>query len=156
MHRRTFLAQAGVLGLALTACGPSLSRSGNDTADDSAFVVTLPRSVAAQLNQMPVRVHDAYIFALRQPRNLQYIPCYCGCVSSGHSSNLDCFVQSGAGSANPTLDPHGLNCVTCVNIALNVKSELAKGQPLSSVRTLIDRTFKNAGPGTATPLPPAA
>lgn len=153
MQRRTFLAGAGLFGLALAGCSPKPAAS-STTQADNAFVATLPPTVVGQLNTMPAKVRDAYVYALRQPESLAYIPCYCGCVSSGHTSNLDCFVRSGAGTANPTLDGHGLGCDLCVDIALDVKTQVGQGRTLAKIRGLIDMTYGNAGPGTKTPLPP--
>ena len=41
----------------------------------------------------PPQVQEAYRFAIANPDVLQNFPCYCGCVSAGHTSNLDCYVQ---------------------------------------------------------------
>ncbi len=151
MHRRTFLAGAGLLGLALAGCS---SKPASTAQADNAFAATLPPVVASQLTKMPAKGRDAYVFALRQPESLAYIPCYCGCVASGHTSNLDCFVRSGAGTPTPTLDGHGLGCDLCVDIALDVKDRVGQGRVLASIRRVIDTRYGNSGPGTKTPLPP--
>ena len=44
-------------------------------------------------------VHEAYEFAARHPEVMGQVPCYCGCASAGHASNLDCFIRQ--------IDPDG-------------------------------------------------
>jgi hypothetical protein len=34
-----------------------------------------------------------YQFAAEHPEILKYVPCYCGCESSGHPHNESCFVK---------------------------------------------------------------
>jgi hypothetical protein len=34
-----------------------------------------------------------YEFAARHPEILKFVPCYCGCESSGHPHNESCFVK---------------------------------------------------------------
>jgi len=41
----------------------------------------------------PEEVRDAYRFAIANKDILRYIPCYCGCVSEGHTSNASCYVK---------------------------------------------------------------
>jgi hypothetical protein len=39
---------------------------------------------------------------------LKFVPCYCGCESSGHPHNESCFVKSRDASGNVTeWDTHG-------------------------------------------------
>lgn len=49
---------------------------------------------------------EAYRWAVENSDTLRYIPCYCGCVQSGHTSNLDCYVEK-FGEPTVTLDVHG-------------------------------------------------
>jgi hypothetical protein len=42
----------------------------------------------------PVDVARAvYKFAAEHPEVLKYVPCYCGCESTGHGDNESCFVK---------------------------------------------------------------
>lgn len=52
-------------------------------------------------------VREAYDYAARGPRSLQFIPCYCGCGAAGHLSNQDCFVDRFAAGGWVILDLHG-------------------------------------------------
>jgi hypothetical protein len=46
-----------------------------------------------QFWQLPQHTQDMYRYAARNRDVLQYIPCFCGCVSGGHASNFDCYVR---------------------------------------------------------------
>lgn len=49
-----------------------------------------------------------YQFAAEHPEVLKFVPCYCGCESSGHPHNESCFVKSRDASGNVTeWDTHG-------------------------------------------------
>lgn len=57
----------------------------------------------------PVDVTRAvYDFAAQHPEVLKYVPCYCGCESSGHPHNESCFVKTRDTKGNVTAwDTHG-------------------------------------------------
>jgi len=40
------------------------------------------------------KVQEVYRFAASNGAILRYIPCYCGCVNIGHTSNEDCYIAS--------------------------------------------------------------
>ena len=42
----------------------------------------------------PPQVREAYRFAIANRELLSAFPCYCGCGSMGHRSNLDCYIKS--------------------------------------------------------------
>jgi hypothetical protein len=49
-----------------------------------------------------------YQFAAEHPEVLKYVPCYCGCESSGHPHNESCFVKRRDAAGNVTeWDTHG-------------------------------------------------
>jgi hypothetical protein len=47
----------------------------------------------AETQGAPTTVQEAYRFAVANPELVSQFPCYCGCVHSGHESNLDCYIQ---------------------------------------------------------------
>lgn len=50
----------------------------------------------------------AYQFAAEHPEVLKFVPCYCGCESSGHPHNESCFVKRrDAGGNVVEWDTHG-------------------------------------------------
>ena len=57
----------------------------------------------------PVDVTRAvYRFAAEHPEVLKFVPCYCGCESSGHPHNESCFVKRRDAKGNVTeWDTHG-------------------------------------------------
>lgn len=50
-----------------------------------------------RLREAPGTVQEAYRFAVANKALLQQIPCFCGCVASGHRSNYDCYVAADGG-----------------------------------------------------------
>jgi len=40
------------------------------------------------------RVREAYRFAVAHGKDLDYIPCFCGCRKIGHRHNRDCYIKS--------------------------------------------------------------
>jgi len=101
-------------------------------------------------------VRMAYQFAMEHPDIMMWMPCYCGCGQhSGHKSAKNCFIKEGSTSTNVQFDEHGASCQICVGIALDTKKMTAEGRSLSEIRTFIDETYGDVGPGTDTPLPPA-
>lgn len=52
-------------------------------------------------------VQEAYVYAVQHPEVLSHMPCYCGCISVGHHSNADCFVDERLGDGTVRYDPHG-------------------------------------------------
>jgi Protein of unknown function with PCYCGC motif len=53
----------------------------------------------------PPEIRDSYRFAVLNRETLRYIPCYCGCVNDGHTSNASCYVKDKSPPNNPEFDP---------------------------------------------------
>lgn len=107
---RRALLRAGV-GLAAAACtgttGTVTPTAGDGRPND-------PLAANADLGVWPDRItksskeiQEAYAYAVRGPKSLQYIPCYCGCGASGHKNNQDCYVQQFLTKGWVKLDLHG-------------------------------------------------
>ena len=64
-----------------------------------------PLSVLPELlrNAAP-EVREAYRFAILNRETLHYIPCYCGCVYDGHTSNASCYVKDKSPPDKPEFD----------------------------------------------------
>ena len=100
------------------------------------------------------RVRDAYRFAMANPHALETVPCYCGCGSMGHDSNLACFVQETDSGGNVTaFDQHANGCGICVDIAQDVMRLSAEGKQPRVIRQYVDMRYSSFGPATDTPLP---
>ncbi len=59
------------------------------------------------LRSAPAPVQEAYAYAVTHPEVLRYIACYCGCVSVGHTSNEDCFIDQVLPDGRVIYDPMG-------------------------------------------------
>ena len=157
MRRRPFLlaaATAVIAACAGPAANPAPGASSGASRPSSPDAANPGRNIwPAFLSGSSTAVREAYAFAVQHQADLRYIPCYCGCVGSGHASNAECFVKSLAADGWMVLEPHGSACGTCVGIALDVKAMLGTKTALQEIRSTIDRRWSAAGPGTHTPLP---
>ena len=98
---------------------------GGQTADKQALkpaptsksVPPLPSVGFAPVRPMDV-VRATYDFAAQHPEILEYVPCYCGCGSQGHSANESCFVARRDAKGNVLeWDTHGFGFTICVDVA---------------------------------------
>ena len=110
------------------------------------------------LPRPPEVIRSAYEFAALNPNILEYVPCFCGCESAGHTGNADCFVKS----RNPDgsvaeWEEHGQACLVCVDVARDAMQLHASG---GSVRDIRDSVLAKYGPQsprqTPTPEPPTS
>jgi hypothetical protein len=63
----------------------------------------------AELRSAPANVQEAYRFAIANQELLSQIPCFCGCVASGHTSNLSCYItEDGQPGGVLQFDNHAL------------------------------------------------
>ena len=106
------------IAILITAC------AGTEPVIELAPVSDLPASV----QRAPSSVRTDYQFAVANPEALANVPCYCGCGSIGHHSNLTCYVKSTDAAGKPVFDDHALGCSICVDIALDVKKMMEEGQ----------------------------
>lgn len=120
-----------------------------------AEVKLAPDSVLpAFLSTAAPRVREAYRFAAAHPHDLETVPCYCGCGSMGHTSNLSCFLKdTGTNWETITFEEHAAGCGICVDIAQDVMRMTSDGKQPGEVRRAIDATYGSFGPPTDTPLP---
>lgn len=131
-----------VLSLALAACG-----AGDPGTATVSMVpeADLPAEVAAA----PANVKEAYRFAVANPELLHEIPCFCGCVASGHTSNYSCYVVEDADSGPAVqFDNHALGCGICVDITQDVMAMSQEGKSVAEMRNIIDARYGSFGPST--------
>ena len=63
-------------------------------ADVSVDLAMAPESALPDfVRGAPTQVREAYRFAIANRELLAAFPCYCGCGSMGHRSNLDCYIK---------------------------------------------------------------
>lgn len=95
-----FVALLGA-SLALTGC------SSRQTDDGKVDIQLAPPSVLpAHIQQAPTTVKEAYQFAVANQDLVSQFPCYCGCGSMGHESNLSCYVQQVQPDGGIIFDDH--------------------------------------------------
>ena len=105
----------------------------------------------------PEVVTAAYEFAARNPDILEYIPCFCGCDSAGHTGNADCFVQSrNEDGSVQSWEPHGMACLVCIDVARDAMQLNAAGGSVRDIRSAVDGKYlPRATRQTPTPAPPS-
>jgi hypothetical protein len=108
------------------------------------------------LPRPPEVIRTTYRFAAEHPEVLRYIPCFCGCETSGHRSSEDCFVASRARNGKVTKwNEHGIACAMCIAVADRAREMHAKGSSVVEVRADVERRYGHTtGLSTPTPLPP--
>lgn len=112
-------------------------------------------SLPAMLDNYSHDVRASYHYALTHPEMLDNMPCYCGCDVMGHESNLACYVERHNADGTVLLDPHGLNCRICNDIALDTQRLSAEGWTEYEIRQYIDANYQQYGAPTITDYPPA-
>lgn len=116
-----------------------------------------PLPLAANMvPRAPEVIREAYIFAAQRPDVLDYVPCFCGCETAGHTRNADCFVQA----RNPDgsvreWDTHGMACTICIDVARDAMQLRASGASLNDIRSAVDAKYAAYPRQTPTPAPPA-
>lgn len=99
LAKRVLLGAVAMAGFALlfTGCGgqqeqgPSKESLAALSQQAQQVNIRLPAFVA---NAPSPIVRETYALAYANRDVLQYMPCYCGCVDSGHTSNQNCFIDS--------------------------------------------------------------
>jgi hypothetical protein len=79
----------------------------SEEAQERALKLAPVSELSAVLQQAPASIQEAYRFALANPEVLKHIPCYCGCVVVGHTSNYDCYVAEENSDGSVIFDNHG-------------------------------------------------
>jgi hypothetical protein len=102
MTRRLWTALAAVMIISLLAAG-----CGGASAPPLAMA---PASqLPPELRSAPASVQEAYRFAIANQELLSQIPCFCGCVAGGHTSNLSCYItEDGQPGSVLQFDNHAL------------------------------------------------
>jgi hypothetical protein len=141
LPRRPFalLAVFFIGGLILSACAAGGQQN---TRVKLAPVSALPE----QVQNAPVSVRTAYQFAVTNPDALENVPCYCGCGTIGHKSNLACYVKEFGSDGKPVFDDHATGCSICVDIATDVMKMTGEGKSPAAIRQQIVDSYSKFGP----------
>jgi len=97
--RRSFLVAAGAMFAA--ACS-STSRPGDALVP--LYANPAKNEWPSEFLELPAQTQAMYRYAAANHDALQYIPCFCGCVEGGHTSNFDCYVREVYGDGRIRLD----------------------------------------------------
>lgn len=143
------LAKRFALVVFLLVGGWILPACGGGGSEGSSAVALLPDWA----RKAPPRVREAYEYAVANPEELAKYPCYCGCGSMGHTSNLGCYIQEVAADGTITFDTHAMGCGICVDITQDLMRLKGEGQSSLQVRGYIDAQYSPFGPSTDTPFP---
>lgn len=103
-------------------------------------------SLPEEMQSAPTTVRESYQFAVANPEPLENVPCYCGCGSIGHTSNLDCYVKAFGADGKPVFDTHALGCSLCVDIAQDVMKMTAEGKEPTAIRVAVLDAYSKFGP----------
>lgn len=110
VRRRTLLQLAlGGAGLALVGCtAPAIGNSGGSGSGSIDLAARPADDVwPAMFHSAPASVQEVYRYAVAHHDELQWMPCFCGCVDQGHTSNFDCFVSQVHDDGSVVLDAMG-------------------------------------------------
>jgi hypothetical protein len=124
-----------LLGLILAGCNASSNQP-------MAAIDNLPENIKTA----PAVTMQSYQFAAAHPELMKQIPCYCGCVDLGHTSNYACYVSSLDANGKITYDDHALGCSICVDITQDVVRLSKLGKPVTEIRAYIDQIYSQYGP----------
>lgn len=102
-----------------------------------------------EIKDAPANVKEAYRFAVANPELMKKIPCFCGCVAGGHTSNYACYVtEDGSPAGVLQYDNHALGCGICVDITQDVMKMVQEGKTVDEMRAIINDRYGNFGPST--------
>jgi len=107
---------------------------------------------------MPARpmevLKDAHMFTADHPEVASYVPCYCGCGSSGHKNNADCFVRGRDPEGRVTeWEPHGVSCAVCIDIAVDSMKMRNSGASVMAIRKKVQSEYRPRFATSETPTP---
>ncbi len=107
MERRTFLTRGGtIIG---TAVLTTFFGRRALAAVQHRYKLAPESLLPSDIRQAASEVREAYRFAIANREILRYIPCYCGCVADGHTSNSSCYLKDSSTLGNLTFDRMSLN-----------------------------------------------
>ena len=107
--RRAVLAVPLLAGFAaLGGCSRGGDESPVPAGKVEAFVAWPEQNIWPQaLLEMPQPVQENYFAAVPNKALLQWMPCYCGCYATGHTSVYDCYVAEERPDGSIVIDTMG-------------------------------------------------
>jgi hypothetical protein len=84
----------------------SLAACARDAAADREIRLAPLSEMPIEIQRAPTSVREAYRFAVANPELVSQFPCYCGCGSVAHESNLDCYIRESRPDGTVVFDNH--------------------------------------------------
>ena len=134
-----------LIALLLTSCG----------GEEAPFTLAPISEMPEYAQSASQTVLESYQFAIANPEMLTHQPCYCGCGSMVHTSNLSCFMSGVEEDGTIIFDSHAAGCGICIDIAQDVMRLTKEGKTQLEIRRYVDATYSPFGPSTDTPVPEA-
>ncbi len=119
-----------------------------DATEAHAYHLAPISQLPPDVQQAPSDVRQAYQFAFYNPDLLKQLPCTCGCVSMGHTSNYSCYVAGLDEKRLPIYDNHAITCRICVDITHDAMRLLDEGHTVAQIQAHVDATYLPMGPST--------
>ena len=124
-----------------------LSACGAPSTEHAKMAMAPASSLPQEMQKAPATVRESYQFAVANPDALKNVPCYCGCGSIGHTSNLSCYVKELDGNGKVVaFDNHALGCSLCVDIAQDVMKLTGEGKSPTAIHQTILASYSKFGP----------
>ena len=100
-RRKFFYGGLGLAGATLAGC----STSGSPRKSTEGLVAWPADDLwPDRFKDDPEDVQEAYRYAVANEDVLQWMPCFCGCVTGGHRHNFDCYVREVRDDGSVALD----------------------------------------------------
>lgn len=87
-RRELLIAGAGAV---IAACAPVTARWGEGL--NPLYARPAANEWPDAFRELPAETQEMYRYAVANREVLKYMPCTCGCVNGGHTSNFDCYVR---------------------------------------------------------------
>lgn len=129
-----------LISVVLTGCGAATPITTYEP--DVASIASMPDEVQSA----PVRVQQAYQFAVANPHILKQLPCYCGCDQMGHTDNYMCYVKAVDANGAVEYDNHAVGCLICVDITQDAMRMRKSGKSVAEMKAYVDATYSKFGP----------
>lgn len=136
-----------LLFILIGAAGLTAACSSQGASSDHQHMASLD-GMAADIQNAPKRVQEAYQFAVANPDAAKAIPCYCGCAALGHTSSYGCYVKDVDFAGTITYDLHAIGCGICVDITQDQMKMMKDGKSLAEIKDYVDRAYSKYGPST--------
>jgi len=119
--------------LSNASCSGNVRKAGTQKGHPAARVEAgSPQLLLPPYAHRSPEILQAYKIAGRIPEVLEDIPCFCGCMETGHRGLKDYFI-----APDGAFDDHGADCDICYEEAVDVGTWFDEGIPLEEIEERI-------------------